>query len=325
MFKKKSEKCIFCGSSTLLKYCEAVYWNYADLNFERCNECGLIFCNPMPDEETIRKGNNALNIVHTSRGTVSQYRGGKEFSLFLRKIKRSGIFLDVGCAEGFFLKGIKDFSDWKVEGIDIVDTAIQFGNDVLNVQIHNCFLEQLNRKEYYDFLRMNNVIEHIQNPFTFLKKANELLKEKGIIWCSAPNGIQEGALFRRANAIGIKLNILENHFIMYDPMTLQKIFINSGFKILKHYCEDIKNSAKDFGLLPWHKPKNLLDNYYLKDYINKKNENFQLSKNDIESMYHDNSLKNYKIVINLFIKKYLRIKLPAKLKIGHQQLIIAKK
>src|SRR5574341_1261364 len=91
--------CYFCQSSEFKPYAEATYWLEFPLHFVECQSCRLIFANPMPNLETIREGNRALNIHHTSRGTLSQYRGGKELALKLVKLSPEGILLDVGCAE----------------------------------------------------------------------------------------------------------------------------------------------------------------------------------------------------------------------------------
>lgn len=100
-FNPAVNNCYFCKESEFKSHSKAKYWSEVDLNFVECNNCELIFANPMPAMEVIIKGNDALNFVMKSRGTLSQYRGGKEFSFYLKKYKDSGILLDVGCAEGF--------------------------------------------------------------------------------------------------------------------------------------------------------------------------------------------------------------------------------
>ncbi len=162
------KECPFCNSTNFKDYARARYWQTVRLNFVECLNCGLIFANPMPGMDVVYDGNRALNIIHTSRGTLSQYRGGKEYALTLKKINKRGILLDIGCAEGIFLKGIEDNSDWKAEGVEIIKSAVDFANDVLKVKVSYGTLDSLeNRNEYYDHLRMNNVIEHVQDPVLF--------------------------------------------------------------------------------------------------------------------------------------------------------------
>lgn len=326
LYNDEVKECYFCKSGKFIPHSKARFWSIVDLNFVECRNCGLIFCNPMPTLDVIIRANDALNIVHVSRGTVSQYKGGKQFTYKLKKIKERGILLDVGCAEGFFLKGIEDNSNWKAEGLDIIKSAVDFANDKLGVKVYFGVLEDLQGcEEKYDYIRMNNIIEHVQNPINFLRKTNQILKKGGLVWCSTPNGVQDGAVLKTANKQGSILNLLENHFFYYKPKTLKKMFEYCGFGIIKSYCEGIKHTLTDFGLIPWAKIKGIFEGYNLNDYKDKKNIEFNFSKEEIEKMHSDKSLKDYKLKFDLFINKISKVRVPSVIPIGHQQNILAKK
>jgi 2-polyprenyl-3-methyl-5-hydroxy-6-metoxy-1,4-benzoquinol methylase len=85
----------------------------------------------------------------------------------------------------------------------------------------------------FDLIRMNNVIEHVQHSVRFLEKAHHLLKASGRIYCSTPNGFQDGRFLQTANKHGFRFNLLENYFFYYHPRTLQKMFEACGFKIIR--------------------------------------------------------------------------------------------
>ena len=326
LYDEKIKECYFCKSGNFIPHSNARFWRIVDLHYVECKNCGLIFCNPMPAIDVIIKANEALNVVQVSRGTISQYKGGKQFTYQLKKFKEKGIILDVGCAEGFFLKGIEDNCKWKAEGFDIVKSAVEFANNELGVKVYFGVMEKLEEcEERFDFIRMNNVIEHVQNPFSFLKKTNKILKTGGLVWCSTPNGVQDGAVHKTANRQGTILNLLENHFFYYKPKTLKRMFESCGFKILKSYCEGVKHTLNDFGLLPWKKIKGIFEEYNLNDFKERKNEEFNFSKEEINNLPHDKSLKDYKLKFDLFINKINKVRLPSVFPIGHQQNILAKK
>jgi 2-polyprenyl-3-methyl-5-hydroxy-6-metoxy-1,4-benzoquinol methylase len=326
LYNEAITECYFCKSREFVHHSRAKYWQVIDLNFEECRNCGLIFCNPMPVLDVIIKANESLNMLQVSRGTLTQYKGGKKFAFQLKKIKEKGILLDVGCAEGFFLKGIEDNSNWKAEGLDIIKSTVDFANEKLNVKVYFGILEELKGcDDRFDYIRLNNVLEHVQNPYEFLKTANKLLKNGGIVWCSTPNGVQDGAIHKTANKQGINLNLLENHFFYYKPKTLKKIFEACGFKILKSYCEGIKHTLTDFGLIPGLKAENVFEHYNLDDYKNMKNTEFEFSEAEIVNLPKDKSLKDYKLKIDLFLNKISKIRLPSAIPIGHQLNIMAVK
>jgi len=320
------KECPFCNSTNFKDYARARYWQTVRLNFLECSNCGLIFANPMPGMDIVSEGNRALNIIHTSRGTLSQYRGGKEYAFTLQKIKKRGILLDIGCAEGIFLKGIEDNSDWKAEGVEIIKSAVDFANNVLKVKVSYGTLDSLeNRDKYYDHLRMNNVIEHVQDPVLFLKKAHSILNINGTIYCTTPNGIQDGSILKVANKKGFEINLLENHFFYYPPKTLRNIFEFCGFKIIKSYSEDISHSLKDFGIIPGIKKSSLNNEYILENYKNRLNTEFSIDMAEINSYKKHPSLKTWKILFNKYKKEIFRFRFPYYLPIGHQQHIYAQK
>ncbi|RMD96838.1 MAG: class I SAM-dependent methyltransferase [Calditrichaeota bacterium] len=320
------ENCYFCKSPELMPFAEAAYWGEFPLHFVRCRQCGLIFANPMPDLPTVFAGNRALNILHTSRGTFSQYRGGKEFTFELQKYKSKGLLLDVGCAEGFFLLGVQENSQWQAEGVEIIESAVEFARQTLGLKVHHGTLDSLQGQDRrYDFIRMNNVIEHVQDPVAFLRKAHQLLKPGGRVYCSTPNGFQDGYFLKTANRRGIRFNLLENHFFYYPPRTLARIFRACGFRVLRHYCEDLSHTLNDLGLLPWFKYPEENQRYKLSDFAGRANVNFHISEAEIRRYKDRPQLKPWKLRWRLWLKRVFTLKFPAFLPLGHQQHVFAEK
>lgn len=320
------ERCYFCNGSDFCPHSEATYWLDFPLHFVECRTCRLIFANPMPSLQTIQAGNRALNIHHRSRGTLSQYRGGKEFALALNPIAPAGILLDVGCAEGFFLLGVKENSPWQAEGVEIIDGAVEFARKRLGLTVHHGTLDTLeNIAGRFDFIRMNNVIEHVQHPVRFLEKARQLLKPGGRIYCSTPNGFQDGHFLKTANRRGFKFNLLENHFFYYPPQTLRRLFEVGGFKIIKHYAEDLSHTLNDFGLSPRFKYPRENQTLNLAAFQNKSNEDFVISDEEIHAFKNHPALKTWKLRFHKFRKELFNVKLPPVFPLGHQQEIYALK
>ena len=325
-YNLSTERCYFCQSRDLKNHSRAVYWQILDLHFVKCQKCGLIFANPMPDMEAVVRGNRALSLYQGGRGTISQYRGGKTFSLMLKRLRDSGVLLDVGCAEGFFLLGVEENSRWKAEGIEIVPSAVEFANNRLHIKVYQSTLENLEGLEKrYHFIRMNNVIEHVQNPVVFLKKAYRLLKPDGWIYCSTPNGFQDGQRLRAANDRGITINLLENHFFYYLPKTLCEMFRASGFKVIKTYCEDVRHTFSNLGLLPWFRYSPKTQSLKMENFIHRINRPIQIADREIANLKNHSSLKTWQLNIQWIRHEYFRIKFPWFFPLGHQQHIWAKK
>jgi SAM-dependent methyltransferase len=276
--------------------------------------------------EAVVRGNRALSFYHGGRGTISQYRGGKTFSLMLKRLRASGILLDVGCAEGFFLFGVEENSQWKAEGVEIVPSAVQFANNRLGVKVYQSTLDNLEGlEERYHFIRMNNVIEHVQNPITFLKKAHRLLKGDGLVYCSTPNGFQDGQCLQAANDRGIVINLLENHFFYYLPKTLSEMFRSCGFKVLKIYCEDISHTFSNLGLLPWFRYPKKTQSLKMTDFVHGTDSPIRITDQEIANLKDHPGLETWRLTIQWIRNEYFRLKFPSFLPLGHQQHIWARK
>jgi predicted SAM-dependent methyltransferase len=172
---------------------------------------------------------------------------------------------------------------------------------------------------------MNNVIEHVQHPIQFLKKAHQLLKPSGRVYCSTPNGFQDGRFLKTANKRGIKINLLENHFFYYHPQTLRKMFEACGFKILKSYSEDVSHSLNDFGMLPWFKYPRETQNLKLSAFANKANIDFYISDEEIHSFKNHPQGKSWRFWLNGFKREFFKLKFPVSIPLGHQQQIYAER
>ena len=325
-YNSSVDRCYFCDGKNLRPHSEATYWLEFPLHFFECTTCRLIFANPMPNLQTIHEGNRALNIHHQSRGTLSQYRGGKEFAIQLNEMAPKGILLDVGCAEGFFLLGVQENSNWKAEGVEIIAGAVEFARKRLGITVYHGTLDTLeNMPARFDFIRMNNVIEHVQHPLQFLEKAHQLLKPGGKIYCSTPNGFQDGQYLKTANKHGLKFNLLENHFFYYHPQTLQKMFEARGFKVLEHYSEDISHSLNDFGISLRFKYPQENQSLRLSAFKNKSNEAFHISNEEIRSFKNHPQLKAWRLRFNRFRKEFFKLQFPPAFPLGHQQHIYVEK
>ena len=325
-YNKEIDKCYFCGGTNLNFHSKAKYWQVINLNFVECDDCGLIFANPMPGMEIVNKGNRALNILHKSRGTLSQYRGGKEFAFKLKRIRKSGVFLDIGCAEGIFLKAIEENSKWKAEGVEIIKSAVEFARKRLGLKIHQGTLESLKNSEgRYNYIRMNNVIEHVQNPVSFLIKANQILSKEGRVYCSTPNGVQDGHVLKTANKRGYIINLLENHFFYYPPKTLRNIFKSCSFKIAHSYSEDVSHSLQDFGITRKFNYESEKDEFNLDFYDDKSNVDFIISDEELNSYKNHLSVSKWRIKLNNYRREIFRFRFPYYIPLGHQQHIYARK
>lgn len=220
-------RCNLCDSD------ETCLWGgKSGINIVKCKQCGLIYCNPRPDNDELQK---FYNQDYFSEGN---YEGDaqrqKMYEIEIKEIKSNigteGTFLDVGCAVGKFLATLPDkFEKW---GTEFSEAAAkigrkQFGVNIMTGQIRNIELPE----KYFNIVQMRGVLEHSQAPFEDLIKIRKALKDDGVLRISQLPNIESvcGRLFKtRFNQVKPG-----EHLYYFSPKTINAMLNKARFKIGK--------------------------------------------------------------------------------------------
>jgi 2-polyprenyl-3-methyl-5-hydroxy-6-metoxy-1,4-benzoquinol methylase len=229
-------QCSCCGSLSFKTALEC-----EGFNFVRCKVCGLVQRNPQPLKEEITARYSKtfgkdylsyelenekafLRLQQLALKDAGFYK--LEKSLLLRAIPPS--LLDIGCATGALLAVLRD-SGWRVTGVEISPSA-QYGRDVRKLDIKNLPLEENNfSDDSFDVVLASHLIEHLNDPRSFLNDVHRILRVSGHVFITTPNinGFQArlfGGRWRSA---------IFDHLYLFSINTLKKMLKNSGFKIEK--------------------------------------------------------------------------------------------
>lgn len=234
-----------------------IYWQEYPLNFHLCRNCGARFANPMPSNALIERGNNALvrhyqrgrEFVHEFKDARQAYLRGKLLAKKLSRWKARGKLLEIGCYNGFFLAGIRENSDWDVEGVEIAPSLVKFAREKLDLKMHQGVLEELQLPpEQYDFIIFNDLIEHITKPDLFFAQVARLLAPGGRVQLITPNANQDTAFAKRASDKGTPVYIILNHIMFFTPKALRIALERVGLVPQQLYGYDVQYALKDYGL-----------------------------------------------------------------------------
>ena len=151
-------------------------------------------------------------------------------------IPKYSTVLDVGCSSGNFGEVIIDRKNAIVDGIEINEKdALIAKTKLRNVYIANIETEDIHfNKEIYDVIYFGDVIEHLVNPITTLKKVKLALKKDGVVIFSIPNMAH----------ISVRLMLLagkfeygdtglldKTHIHYYDHLEIERVFNEAGYEI----------------------------------------------------------------------------------------------
>jgi len=206
--------------------------------YVRCKSCGLVQMNPQPvKEEIIRRYSSAFGKEYLAYELENE-------SAFLKlqqlALEDAGFFelekthfpraavsvLDIGCATGALPAFLRD-RGWRVTGVEI-SPAAEYSRNVRNLDVRDIPLEE-NKfpSDSFDVILASHLIEHLNDPFSFLTETRRILKKDGFIFITTPNisGFQArlyGSRWRCA---------IFDHLYLFSKRTLSKMLKNAGYKI----------------------------------------------------------------------------------------------
>ncbi len=230
----------------------------------RCNNCGLIYVNPLGKD--IEKNYETIEDKDYLKSKEARIETSKRDLKEIEKYKKEGKILDIGCGPGFFLKVAKD-NKWDEYGVELSKWACDYGKNT-GVNIINKRLERAKfNDKFFDVITLWDVIEHVEYPSSLLLEINRILKNDGIIVLNTPN---IGSIF--AKIMGKRWwNLIGMHIYYFDKKTIRKILEKNGFKIIKiksysriitprYAVEWLKNYKMIYGILKFIFDKTFLGN-----------------------------------------------------------------
>jgi len=235
--KKAAVPCALCGGLTFKGALEC-----EGFSFVRCKSCSLVQRNPQPEkEEIIARYSNTFGKDYLSYELENENAFLKlqqlalkdanfdklEKGLFLRAGEPPSV-LDVGCATGALLAYLRD-RKWRVTGVEISPCA-EYAQKERKLDVRNIPLEEIKfPNSSFDAVLASHLIEHLNDPRSFLTEVHRILKEDGRVFITTPNisGLQArlyGGKWRSA---------IFDHLYLFSIRTLKNLLKSTGFRIEK--------------------------------------------------------------------------------------------
>jgi len=200
----------------------------------RCRECGLTFTAPFLDEEALgrfyaqglyRDTPNRLNWLVAGLSRLFQWARLRK----IRRLKRTGRLLDVGCGKGRFISYIAA-RGWDVQGVEPSEARRKASRERLLRGRVVGTLEDVDAGEKFDVVTFWHVLEHIPRPVETLRKALKHLKEDGFLLVAVPNLASLQA--RIGGKHWIHLDVPRHRF-HFTPETLGHVLKMAGFEMVR--------------------------------------------------------------------------------------------
>jgi SAM-dependent methyltransferase len=227
--------CAVCGGINFKAALKCENFSYV-----RCSNCGLVQMNPQPEKTGVLNryskiyGNDYLAyetaneepFLTLQRLALDDARFFDYEKLLFTNNDEPPSALDVGCATGTLLDFLRG-RGWRVTGIEISPCA-EYGRETRKLDIRNIPLEDNNfNPDCFDAVFASHLIEHLNDPLSFLCEVRRILKNEGFLFITTPNiySFQYclfGSNWRSA---------IFDHLYLFSIKTLPLLLEKAGFQI----------------------------------------------------------------------------------------------
>jgi len=228
--KKQYISCPVCGNDNF-----SDHWDCKKISFVKCTVCHLLMQNPQPVFEDL---DNRYNEEYFQ---YEQENDQIFFDLMLKGLKDIHVtpgdqdsvsgksFLDIGCATGLLVEFFQK-SGWVSKGVELCGPAAEFGSKTRNIEIYSGTVDQAQyESESFDIVHCSHLIEHLNNPGTFMDEVYRILKPDGLFICTTPN-----VSSFQAKLFGEKWrSSIGDHMFLFSTSTLKKLLKIKDFRIVK--------------------------------------------------------------------------------------------
>ncbi|WP_304241522.1 bifunctional 2-polyprenyl-6-hydroxyphenol methylase/3-demethylubiquinol 3-O-methyltransferase UbiG [Gracilinema caldarium] len=236
--QKQRVPCILCGSDSFVPALDCEGFSYV-----RCRVCSLVQQNPQPRREAIEARYGDLSsqayleyeLANEGAFLTLQQKGLADGGFFdlepdiLRQQAEPPLVLDIGCATGALLEWLRD-RGWDCLGVELCGPAADYARQVRKLNIITGTIESAKLSDNSVTVALaSHVIEHVNNPKTFVSEIYRCLKVGGYFYITTPNidGFQArlfGSRWRSA---------IFDHLYLFSKKTLRALLEDAEFIVEK--------------------------------------------------------------------------------------------
>jgi len=245
--------CPVCLGGPTSFACKALLYAGAERDVHECAACGAAFYSPIPSLADIGRCYPPAYYGGFFKQYWKDFYKGRAIAERLTAWREKGDFLDVGCALGTMAAGVREHSGWTARGLEFTHEAGELGRALNKIEIVSAPIAAAPWPDAsFDYVHINNVLEHEYDPRGALQAAARLLKPAGRLELTVPNGpvdfLPNKTLSKKwGKSVPTRHG---GHLFFFSRRALEKILTDSGFRVLSIKSFHLKLGAKARGWLP---------------------------------------------------------------------------
>ena len=231
--ERRPVPCALCGGERFKPslFCEG-------FSYVKCAACGLVQINPQPlaadverryrqssgDDYLAYELKNEAAFLELQKLALADAGFDRIERELMERTDRKPAVLDIGCATGALLAFLRD-RGWQTTGVEISPSAAyarnERGLDIRCQNLEDCGFPP----ESFDLAHASHLVEHLNNPGTFIRQVWELLRHGAYFMLTTPNidGFQARLLGKRWRSA------IFDHLYLFSIRTITAMLKTQGF------------------------------------------------------------------------------------------------
>ena len=190
-----------------------------------CESCGSQFADPLRE---------APPEFYDHDVPVWRWEFGEVKRDLHERVRKGSSVLEIGCNEGNCLAHL-DHSSYNISGIDLNAPAVERAKRKgFRCSIRT--IEEIQKTEIFDMVFFFHVLEHVPDPYRFLKTIRSILSADGFIAFSVPDESRLQLLAGRE-----EFDYPPNHLFRFSCRGITSLLDRAGFKVVRvaHHPRDL--------------------------------------------------------------------------------------
>ena len=238
-------KCLACNSSNFAAFEQTIAMMHQNsptkYNFDRCEDCGLVFLNPRMDETELGQFYTASYLPYRVEEAWGKYASFVkkdqeqiDKARVQRLIKHSRLsaqsrILDIGCGKPTFLSSLRKSTEANLIGLDFSDEGWKNDTDSYrNIDLRTGEIADLSNEKTMDIITMWHYLEHDYQPQQHLKQLLNYSHADTRLIIEVPNF---NSYTRKKFGKHWSGYHTPRHTALYSPKNIELMLKNSGWKV----------------------------------------------------------------------------------------------
>lgn len=231
---KKEVECPLCGRVETKTSKVRSHIGSFPISIAECPICGLAFQHPKPSQEESKKYFNwRYKESVKGKSKVDIYLSDREFTLriaqarisWIRSLTNGHRHLDIGTGLGALIYASRE-AGFEATGIEQSSSAVSKAKEIFGIKNIQTDIVDFSDDEAFDIVTAYAVIEHVRDPFVFLKAAFNHIVAGGVFIIETMNYNSWQRLLMGKQWYFF----LYDHLYYFSPETLRIFLERSGFE-----------------------------------------------------------------------------------------------